>query len=396
MLRRWARSRLDAGSIHLAACKQLQLSNAEPPVEELSFLIAALDRSVLSFTGAIALYEILIGATKNNLSLRLAQSKAAHQQVIDSPIFIAGFPRTGTTLLHNLIAQDENRQAPFMWELHEPALSHSPKDIASQRKSVQRFAKANLYLCPELNDIHPIDADAIEECLKFLENTFFSPTFLMYNHAPDYQQWLLAQLGSDKAQQAYYAHRLQLQFLQLNHQRNKKWVLKSPVHALMMEGLTTAYPNALVINTHRDPCEAIPSFCSLVRVIRSMMSEDVDMYKVGQLGLTYLDHCLAVSERVAEQRKVAMVDVSYQVLVQQPCESVELIYAELGLAVSPLMRDKMEQWLAASTEKRQHGSAHRYTLDDYGLSETLVRQRYENYYRYLEKLNTNNGVLKRI
>lgn len=394
-LRHWARQRLNVEAMHATACSQLNKSSNERPNTELILLLASLNKSELSFTGALALYEIIMGAIKNNFSLQQVDTRAVKQQCIESPIFIAGFPRTGTTMLHNLINQDECRQAPFMWELHEPALSDKPKEIAALRKAVQRFAKANLYLCPELNDIHPIDADAIEECLKFVENTFVSPTYLMYNQSAEYQQWLLAHLDSDIARGAYQAHRLQLQLLQLNHQRNKQWVLKSPVHALMMEGLVAAYPDALIINTHRDPCQAIPSFCSLTRVIRSMISEDVDLSAIGQLGLAYFDHCLAVTERVVAQNNVTMVDVSYEAMISQPIKSVQSIYTIFGLTVSEGMRKNMGQWLAESQSKRQHNNTHQYTLGDYGLSEALIHKRYEKHYEYLKRLNESDGVLKR-
>src|SRR5262245_29545185 len=215
--------------------------------------------------------------------LRLEADRKRHPEIaaeaVRRPLFVTGLPRTGTTLLHGLLAQDPGNRVPLHWESVYPSpppdrarYTRDPR-IAAAERQVRGFHRLN----PGIRKIHPVGARLPEECLIITSHSFLSFQFQTSHFVPSYQAWLEAH----DLRACYEAHRRVLQHLQWRC-RGERWVLKAPAHLYGIEALFAAYPDAGVILTHRNPIGVAGSLARLATVLRSTFCDSVDPIAVGE------------------------------------------------------------------------------------------------------------------
>jgi hypothetical protein len=221
---------------------------------------------------------------------------------------------------------------------------------------------------PELAGIHYMRADTVEECWQLLRQSMTTEAYVYLAHVPEYAAWLRA---ADRVA-AYRRYRRNLQLIGLNDP-GKRWVLKNPSHMGALPALLEVFPDALVVQCHRDPVESVASACSLAATTTAGWSTSF----VGeQIGVDVLDQqawewraCVAARSRAATG---TFVDVEYTELVSDPLGVVRRIHAELDLPWDEATQRAVE---ADVVESRSGPRAprHDYALADYGLSESEVR-----------------------
>lgn len=309
-----------------------------------------------------------------NLSLRLQlieyrKTRAeVSQQTVSRPLFILGLPRTGTTILHELLAQDPAHRTPASWETERPL----PPAQAQTHESDPRIAEIDQQfaqleqLAPELKSIHAMGAALPQECLSLLAPAFASELYSTSYHMPSYRRWLL----DHSLSHAYEWHHAMLQHLQVDF-RAERWVLKAPVHLPYLTTIVQQYPDAAFVWTHRDPMEVIGSVSSLVCTLRSAFSDHIDPMATGQEEAQYFSDVIqmGLEQRQAMQDEQArFFDLGFKDLLTNPLEAIASMYAHFGFELSEEARTRMADYLA-QRPRDKHG-VHRYTLDDFGLSQT--------------------------
>jgi hypothetical protein len=290
------------------------------------------------------------------------------QTPIERPLYILGFPRTGTTLLHSLLACDPASRWLRLWEgLHPAPAPESLEDdprIATTRAWVAGFEK----LVPNLARAHKLDATGPEECLWLIEHTFADLIFELRAHVPSYSKWLAEHEG-DESWYRYYRRQLQMLGWKC---RGSHWVCKAPRHLPGLGGLLSVFPDARIVQTHRGAESVLPSICSLCEITQSAASDTVDK---AAIGAHWHQRLLEIERRSTEVRAAAdpeqFLDVQYADLVGDPIGTVRLIYEHHGLDYSTEFENGMNQWLA-DNRQHKHG-AHRYSLEEYGLDAKTVR-----------------------
>jgi hypothetical protein len=378
--RRWLR--LDEASLLAAARRRAGCSDFGAPAmhEPLGHLLQSLETEAqLNLVGRIAAREDLTRLLTNRLTLqreRRRQPDIAAEE-IRRPLFIGGLPRSGSTLLHSLLAQDPANRVPLNWETLRPSpppervTYETDPRIATAEREIRWFHR----LQPEFRKIHPVGARLPEECVVILSHTFLSFQFSSMYFVPSYQAWMEQQ----DLRPAYDFHRRFLQHLQ-RHCPGERWVLKAPPHLPGLEALFAVYPDAGVILTHRDPLEVVASVASLHAVLRSTFSNAVEATRVGPevsqmlandiaRGMQALDRGCAPPGRV--------LDVHYRDLLRDPIGTVRRIYAHFDLPLPPEAEAHMRQCLL---ENPQGSSGrHEYSLEQFGLDADTERQRYHSY-----------------
>jgi len=349
----------------------------EPPFR---LLLASLqDEAGLSLLGRIAARQDL----KRILSsrLRMEEDCRRHPEIregaVPRPIFITGMPRTGTTLLHGLLAQDPASRAPLGWETMYPSPPpQRSRYTTDKRIEMAQFQMRWLYrIIPEFKKIHPVGARLPQECLVVTAPSFYSFQFQTTHYVPSYEEWLEAQ----DLTPSYVGHKQFLQHLQWRC-AGDWWVLKAPAHIFGLEALFSVYPDAQVVMTHRDPLPVVASLASLTAVLRSAFSDRVDPRTVGPEMSERWGRGLMKSLADRDEGRVPagqVLDVGYPELVDDPIGTVRKVYGHFDRPFTQAAETRMRAFLAEHG-KDKHGR-HEYTLEQFGLDPEEEIERYRAY-----------------
>jgi hypothetical protein len=302
--------------------------------------------------------------------LRFAEHPEHVDVPVERPVFVVGLPRTGTTALHRLLHADPAHQGLELWltEFPQPRPPRETWAADPVFAAMQAAFSEHHVENPEFMGIHYMDATSVEECWRLLRQTGTSISFESLANVPRYSAWLAGQDWTD----AYRRHRENLQLIGL-HDPGKRWVLKNPSHLYALDALMAVYPDALVVCTHRDPVTSVASACSLSAEATAGTSTT---FVGGCVGRTQLDLLARSWQRFVAARPsydpAQFVDVEYDAFVADPVGTTRGIYTSFGLDWTPEAEAAVG---AIDAESRRGGRrpSHRYSLDDYGLTEDEVR-----------------------
>jgi Sulfotransferase family len=295
---------------------------------------------------------------------------------VERPIFVTGMPRTGTTALHRLLTADPAHQGLELWltEAPQPRPPRTSWESDPVYTGIAEGYRRHHIEHPEFMGLHYIAADQPEECWRLLRQSMASVSFESLAHIPSYSRWLD---GYDWGP-AYRRHRANLQLVGLAD-ADRRWVLKNPSHLYALDALMGAYPDALVVQTHRSPRTAVASACSLSAHATQGWS---DVFAGVRIGGNQLDLLGRGVDRFAAQRRrydpAQFVDVYYDDFVADPVGTVAQVYAAFGLPFSDAARAAVRDLHQESTTGAGAPS-HRYTLGDFGLSAAEVDERFAGY-----------------
>ena len=295
---------------------------------------------------------------------------------IERPVFVTGLPRTGTTALHRLLTADPANQGLEVWLTQAPQPRPPRETWASNPvfQYIQAGFERHHVSYPEFMAVHYMAADQVEECWQLLRQSMRSISYECLAHLPGYSSWLAGQDWTA----AYRRHRRNLQLIGLPD-AGRRWVLKNPSHLFALDALLEVYPDALVIQTHRAPREAIASVCSLAAQASAGWSTTFCGEVIGRDQLETwargLDRFTAVR---ATRDQAQFCDVAYDEFVADPIGTVEAVYGYFGLTLTgraaAAMRGLHERSASAARP------AHHYALSDFGLTGEQVDERFQERY----------------
>jgi hypothetical protein len=284
------------------------------------------------------------------------------QQKVREPLFIVGLPRSGTTLLHILLAADPAHRAPLTWEVMSPSPPSSKDRQERIRQATKNLAMLR-WLAPTFESVHATGAELPQECVSLMSPTFMSDQFdTMYN-VPSYRAWFFNQ----DLRPAYEFHRRSLQQLQFR-QSAERWVLKAPAHMFAAPALLSVYPDARFVQIHREPIEAVASVSSLVTILRRVFSDAVDPIQVGRDALTYWAQALKTFMHAREQLSPQRVcDLRYDDVRRDPIAAARRVYEHFGWSFTKEIEERMRMVLARQAS--QTNGVHRYDPTQFKLDE---------------------------
>jgi sulfotransferase family protein len=343
------------------------------------------NEAALTETGRERTRAMLLTVLRSRLYTEASwREHPGHRDVrTERPIFVTGLPRTGTTALHRLLCADPAHQGLEHW-LTETPQPRPPRHRWAADPGYQRmraWIDARYAADPEFRGAHFMSPDMVEECWRVERQSMRSVAFENLAHLPAYSRWLA---GQDMTP-VYERHRRVLQLIGLPDQ-GRRWVLKNPGHLFALDALLAVYPDAVVIQTHRDPRTVLASISSLNQQASARTSTVFHGRTVGE-------DCLALWARGAETFLAArrrhdperFVDVHFDDLVRDAVGTVESIYDRLGLALTARARRAVKTAHAASRTGERR-PAHRYRLSDFGLTEEQVTARFAAYLDDLSRI----------
>ncbi len=343
-------------------------------------LVASLEaESSLHLAGRTVTRAEILRSLRNRLQVTaLWKSRPEIRDTELAPVtFIVGSPRSGTSILHEILACDPAVRAPAMWEMLHPV-------EAIEGDTLRRIGDATTQfwhdLQPEYETMHANSGDLPNECIFITMNDFLSDAWGGPHLVPTYE----AHLFTSDHRPTYAFHRDILRTLE-QRERGQRWLLKAPSHLAQLRALFAVYPQARIIHTHRDPLKTLPSTLSLLGTLKWMRCENVDIAKLAPL--------IARGQAASYQREIEQradgtlpdnhfIDVRYADLIAAPLDTIETIYQSLGWRLSDETRTKMADYLQQKP-KGSHG-AHRYSMQEMGLSTDEERERFRPYTQRFE------------
>jgi hypothetical protein len=340
--------------------------------EGLERLVDSINReSILNELGAVAVPEMLIGLLINRLQVENWYWR--HPEIDDerivAPLIGVGLPRTGSTALSFMLAQDRNNRSLRVWEASKPcpppetATEHSDPRIAECAANME----AGLERCPERREMLPWDAAGPIECLYIMFLDFKFQAFESAVHVPSYMEWLNS---SADMEPAYRYHQRVLKLLQWRCPP-RRWSLKSPTHMLYIDALNKVYPDARFVMTHRHPAQVLPSLADLLWSTRRELLADPmpDWYAnhaMHQWALA-IGRLMNLRDRIGPQR---FYDIAFRDFMADPIREIGALYRWLGWDLSADTAKLMLEWQANNPKGSHRVPAHKYGLDDERIAKT--------------------------
>lgn len=300
------------------------------------------------------------------------------QHTIRRPLIVTGMPRTGTTALHKLLSMDPQFQGIERWLTAFP-MPRPPRatwEANPQYQSIVAGLEAFFAAAPQLRAAHNMVADEVDECLEVMKANFCSNWFGSSMRIPDYDDWWMKQ--DERSSYRRYAKVLRLIG---SNEPEKPWLLKNPGHIHHLDVLLETFPDACIVQTHRDPIKALPSLCSVLLMVRRMLEGDAaNLHEIGRREMNNWHVATTRAIAVRERAPKNFMDVQHRDFHADPMAVVRRIYDHFGFTLSPDAERRMRQRIGTDPES-QHG-AHEYTLEQFGLDKGTIRERFADYLRH--------------
>ncbi|MBB2990119.1 hypothetical protein FHR72_001587 [Mycolicibacterium iranicum] len=346
--------------------------------EGLDLLLGALEREArLNARGEAFVYPRIVGHLRQRLQVEHWYRK--HPEIgdepLDAPLFGLGLPRTGSTALSFLLAQDPGVRYLHSWEAAQPCpppstvTGHDPR-IPDGAGAVVAGSRRHV----------PTDPDGPAECLDLMALDFKSQIFQAFAQIPTYSQWLVD--GADFTSTYRYQRRV-LTLLQWGRPV-RPWRLKSPAHVLSLRHLDEVFPDARFVMTHRDPTDVLVSVADVYADIVAGFSDHVDRRYLGELNAhqwsTGMDRVVAFRDGGAESR---FHDLDFRAMAHDPVTEVRALYAWLGVEVSEQFESGMRRWWDHNARTRE--SAPKAMPEAFGLEPDRIRPLFADYVEHARR-----------
>jgi len=375
---------LETEAILAEAQRRTGLSDFGDPAfrEPLERLLRSLrEEARLNAVGRAMQFERNVGLLVNRL--RTEDAYCRHPEIaeerIERPLVIVGLARTGTTMLHRMMASDPRWLALLWYESRNPAPFPNSGGAEVDPRITDAEAEVAMMLegSPDLIAVHPMDAHAPDEEIMLVEHAFTSWNPEAFCRVPAYSAYLDA---TDLAPGYRYLVRL-LKFLQWQKRRRgetaTRWVLKAPYHLGSLDALFAVLPDTRVVMTHRDPVQTVPSFASMIRTLYVLGSDSIDPLEIaahwGEKWARALERAIAARAK----REDRFLDIHYEDLVADPMAQVQRIYAHAGLELTAQAEAQMRRW--AVENERDRRPVHAYTLEEFGYTREGLRRDFAAY-----------------
>ena len=351
--------------------------------QPLALLLDSLEKEAdLSMLGRVIARGDLIRTLENRLGFveLFKQHPDIAEQKIERPIFVVGPPRSGTTIFHDLLVMDPDNRVPLTWETARPlpppeaATYSSDPRIAQTQDDLDQVDK----LLPDFKKMHPMGAQRAQECVTMTSHDFTSMIYLVQFFVPSYDRWVI----ECDMRSALKWHRRFLQVLQWKAP-GKRWALKSPQHLWHLQHIHREYPDALFVQTHRDPVKIVISTSNLAAHLQGMASDHADVGKVTR----YYAKALAqgYNNTVAYRKsgilpESQVVDLYFRDFMTDQVGTVRRAYEHFGMALPDTAATAMQTFLDENPADK-HGK-HLYSLANTGMEEAELRALFTDYEAY--------------
>ncbi len=346
-------------------------------IEPLRRLLAAYENEAdLSLFGWFAARWDISRCLANLLRFDEEEERSPHilRLPVESPVFVTGMPRSGTTFFHMLLAQDPGNLVPLCWQTIFPYPRRGAASPDLRPALVERQFKIFESLTPDLHKLHPLTAQMPQECAEITGQVFQSLRYDTTHFVPSYQAWLNA-AGHERA---FKFHKRFLQHLQAQSGLGQ-WVLKCPDHVFVLDDLLTVYPDARFVFVHRDPLSVLPSVAKLTELLRRPFTRSLNKRQIGRQVVDRwaqgTDLIQSASSRLDLHGRIF--HVHYKNLVRDPLGSLAGFYEHFDLPFGNAAKARIQGFV----DRTPHGGyfTNHYSFEEFGLDPSALRDRFQAY-----------------
>jgi hypothetical protein len=335
----------------------------------------------LTAQGRAGTIEVIVKGLVSRL--RMIDDIKRHPEILDEKVEVAGIilglPRTGSTIFQRLLASAPGMTGLRWFEAQNfaPFPGEEPGNPAERRAYAQAMIDGWLQLSPELASIHPLDPDAPDEEILILGQMFVSTMIEGMNFVPSFAAWLNTY---DQAK-GHGDLKTILKYLQWQDpaRRGSKWILKSPSNLPYAETAAAAFPDALLIMTHRDPVQTVPSYVSMQAALYKLSASLTDL-EVGAFWFPRLVEWMRMFEaaraRIGEHR---FIDIDYRAVGKDPLAEAQRVLTRFGIASGEALDAALGEFMAGN--QREQRPMHDYSLERFGLDESAIEREFADYRR---------------
>ncbi|MEO9968431.1 MAG: sulfotransferase [Hyphomonadaceae bacterium] len=342
----------------------------------------------LNQMGRFVLHRQVVAALAGRLTI-VAWEKAnpeAAKATIKAPLIVLGLPRTGTTILYETLAAAPDSRAPLTWECRDYGLAHDIADSTEEDPRLTKLGKQMSQvdrLMPGFSAIHKFGPYVPTECIGLTLLDMASEQFCAMAWLPTYREFLL----NDEISSAYSWHKRGLRYFQ-STQPEKSWVLKTPMHTGYLGELLKVYPDADLIQTHRDPMEVISSVANLYRVSRGGWSDVENTPERAADDAAYYAefvHRSVAFRNDNPDQAARFVDIPFRTFVKDPMTQIQKIYEHFGRDYTDEAATAMKDYL--TNRPREKYGKHIYSPEQFGFTketyDPVFAEYVEQYASYL-------------
>lgn len=325
--------------------------------EGLCVLLAALDADPMGEAAQTATESVLIDPLIARLTTQAEwQANPGYQdREISRPLIVVGIPRTGTTALHNLLSQDPQFQGIEKWLCDGPMVRppEAERDAHPQYQACAARVEQMFAIAPEVMKAHGVLASDVDECLVPMAQSFTSNWFPSNLDVPAYDRWFF---GADETP-SFRRYKDMLRLVGLNDDR--PWLLKNPSHVFGIDALLAVFPDACIVQTHRDP---VASLASLVNILGNIMiaytGQDIDRPRRLARETAFWAEAMQRTMAAQDRQPERFVNIFQHDIRRDPLGVVRTIYGKFGLTLSADAEQRMTHWAARNAQ--QAGEGHQY------------------------------------
>lgn len=343
------------------------------------FIESANAEGAFTADGFAAQTEVIVKGLASRL--RMIEDIRLHPEILDEKVEVAGIilglPRTGSTIFHRLLASAPGMTAIRWYECqnYAPFPGEERGNPVERRAYAQAMIDGWLQLSPELASIHPLDPEAPDEEILILGQMFVSTMVEGMSFVPAYTRWL----DTYDQSRGHEDLKTVLKYLQWQDtgRRGAKWILKSPSNLPYTEVAANAFPDAVLIMTHRDPLEVVPSYVSMEAALYKLSSVHSDR-EVGEFWFPrlagWMDRFMEARKRIGEER---FIDIDYRAVAREPLVQAQRVLERIGIPMDDKIEAALAEFIAGN--KREQRPMHDYSLERFGLNEAEVRDAFAAY-----------------
>jgi hypothetical protein len=353
----------------------------EPPLEgPLEILVNSLEHEAdLHPLGRFLMSVRLQSLLETRLRL-VDEWRAQRQRFADSsirgPIFVTGMPRSGSSFLHELLAEDPANRAPRVWEVMFPVPLSRNRNEKDRERRIRKTA-ANLWwfrrLAHQPDSVYPMRACSPHECVAIHGYTLLSQEFISTARIPTYENFL----RSTDLTPVYAWQKRFLQYLQLDSPAGR-WVLKAPDHVYSLSELFSIFPDAVIIQTHRNPLEVLRSSIQLTEVLYNLFAWPGSREQLAEREAMLLARAMEEFIRFRDahpEMSSRFIDLNYSELVADPLAAVKRVYQQLDIGLTEQAAQRMRQLISQRSRYRKHNP----TLTEFGVDVLREARRFSRY-----------------